>query len=221
MKKTNTILQGLLLLSVLILSGGWQVTGAQTRLTLQSKSRLWIEGTSTLNTFTCRSKNVGGYGVLERSTSGMLHTLAAPGAPVARAEVAVRVETFDCGKQRMNRDFYKVLKADAFPMIRFTLDEANVLGQPDAEDRIYRLRVLGRLTIAGVTRRIEMRVLGWPLADGRYRVTGKERLLMSDFEIDRPTALLGLIRTRDRILVRFDLVAVSVTTPTTITHSTQ
>lgn len=214
MKKTNTILQGLLLLSVLILSGGWQVTGAQTRLTLQSKSQLWIEGVSTVNAFTCRAQNVEGYAFFEDDRAGA-------NSHDARAEVVVLVETFDCGKQRMNRDFYKALKADAFPMIRFTLDEANVIGQPDAEDRIYRLRVLGRLTLAGVTRRIEMRVLGRPLADGRYRVTGKERLLMSDFEIDRPTALLGLIRARDRILVRFDLVAVSVTTPTTTTHSTQ
>ena len=214
MKKTNTILQGLLLLSVLILSSGWQPTGAQDSFALEPRSQLWIEGGSTVNAFTCRAQNVEGYGFFEDDMAGA-------NGHDARAEVVVLVETFDCGKQRMNRDFYEALKADAFPMIRFTLDEAYVIGQPDAEDRIYRLRVLGRLTLAGVTRRIEMRVLGWPLADGRYRVTGKERLLMSDFEIDRPTALLGLIRARDRILVRFNLVAVSGTTPTTTTHSTQ
>jgi hypothetical protein len=62
---------------------------------------------------------------------------------------------------------------------------------------------------------------GWQPTDAQTQLTGKQRLLMSDFGIDPPTALLGLIRARDRILVRFDLVAVSVTTPTTTTHSTQ
>lgn len=94
-----------LLFSLLLVAGGWYVARAQSRLVLESGSQLWIEGASTVNTFTCHTEDVGGYGVLERGAAQGLHPSAVSGAPAARAEITVYVDTFDCGKKRMNRDF--------------------------------------------------------------------------------------------------------------------
>lgn len=212
-----------LLLSALLLASGWQVSGAQSRLVLQPESRLWIEGTTTLNAFTCHSQAVAGYGVLESDTALGRPTSAAPEAAAARAAVAVRVETFDCGKRQMNRDLHSALQAAAYPEIRFELEHAEVLATPDERQDEYELRVTGRLTIAGTTRPITMAVQGRPLADGRYRVQGSHPLLMTDFGIEPPIALLGLIQARNRIVVRFDFVAAPLLRPstTTTTQSTQ
>jgi hypothetical protein len=50
-------------------------------------------------------------------------------------------------------------------------------------------------------------VQGQQRADGTYQATGSLPLLMSDFGIDPPTAMFGLIKVHDQITVRFKLIA--------------
>ncbi len=218
MKTRTTIL---FMLAVLLLGTSGQTAEAQQKLRLMAGSQLWIEGTSTLNTFQCRSEAVEGVGLLEPTTGTAQHASATPHTRTARAEVIVAVATFDCGKRRMNRDFYAAMKGKAHPVIRYELKYADVLSRPPQEDGLYRLRVVGRLTIAGTERSITTTLWGRRLADDRYRLEGNHRLLMSTFGIDPPTALMGLVRTHDRILVRFNLVAAAQTTQSTTTHATQ
>ena len=216
--KTRFPIGPLVLLGVLLLAGIAPPVHAQQRLTVEPESRLWIEGSSTLDAFTCRSEAVKGAGVLETNLPGVM---PAATSSEPRAEVHVRVETFDCGKQRMNRDLYEALKAATHPSIRFELREAEVLGSsPEGEDA-YRLRVNGWLTVAGTTRLVETTAHGQRLDDGRYRTWGHQPFLMSNFGIEPPTGLLGLVRAHDHIRVRFDLVAASPGHPSTTTNTTQ
>ncbi len=173
-------------------------TTAQTRYLIQPESRLWIDGTSTVNSFTCETDNVIGYGLLDDATMIRL----ADTAP--RAEVAVPVASFDCGDRRMNADFYEAMQAAHHPLIRFELIRTEALGGAEAA---YQLRAEGRLTIAGTTRRIDMALEGRHLPGDRLRGTGAFSLKMTDFGIDPPSALFGLIKAHDRITVRFDLSA--------------
>ena len=198
--KTRIAILSLLLVGVLL------PARAQHRLAVHPESQLWIEGRSTLDGFTCRSEAVEGSGVLE----------AGP-----RAEVRVRVATFDCGRRQMNRDMHQALKAAVHPEIRFDLLDAEAMALPERAEDAYRFRVAGWLTVAGTTRYVETTAHGQRLADGRYRVWGSQPLLMSDFGIAPPTGLLGLVRAHDRIRVRFDLVAALLLQPSTRSHSTQ
>jgi hypothetical protein len=63
------------------------------------------------------------------------------------------------------------------------------------------------LTIAGTERLVSLTVQGQQRANGAYQATGSLPLLMSDFGIDPPTAMLGLIKAHDEITVRFKLIA--------------
>jgi hypothetical protein len=63
------------------------------------------------------------------------------------------------------------------------------------------------LTMSGAEKTIEMDVEATSLTNGRFRFTGEVPLLMSDFGIKPPKALLGTLKTGDRIVVRFDVVA--------------
>jgi len=198
MKRRYSIVESLLIGLLLLLCSA-QVAGSQPRVTLAGESRLWIEGSSSVNTFVCVAGAVDG--------AGSFSAQRPAGAHVAEAELLVPVRGFDCGKARMNKDFVAALKVEAHPQIRFRLNEAELTAS--ANDAGWgHLRVTGRLTIAGTERTVTMHVKGQRSADGTYRATGELPLLMSDFGIDPPTALFGLIKAHDPITVRFDLVAI-------------
>jgi hypothetical protein len=203
MKRMRT---GMLLLAVVALTAGAGGPPLAThRFVLSPESRIWIDGSSTVNAFTCEAAEVEGF-----LTHASPDVQAAP-QPVsiheARGMLTVPVRTFDCGQRRMERDLYEALKADAFPEIRYELLDADVLTAPETERGTYVLRVTGRLTVAGTTRTVETTVRGERRPDGRLRATASQPLMMTDFGIDPPTALLGLVRARDHLVVRVDLVA--------------
>jgi hypothetical protein len=191
-----------LLLASLLAAGGAGQAQAQVQVSLLGESKLWIEGTSTVNSFTCKAGELEGSAALH--APGMVRT-ASNGQ--ARAEVTVPVKAFDCGKTRMNRDFYEALKASAHPVIEYRLDRVEVVSGPEAGAGPYRLRAFGRLRIAGAERRVETNVQGLRAQDGRFRVEGSQPLLMTDFGIVPPTALMGLVKAHDRIVVRFSFLA--------------
>ena len=170
-------------------------TGLQpTRYEVAPQSRFWIDGTATTGGWTCEAEEVRGYGVLGDARE-------------LRAEVAVPVRAFDCGSGPMNRDLYRALDAEAHPTIEFVLEQAEVLdaeGQPGAWVRV---RTTGTLRLAGAGRHLELVAEGRRLPDGRVALRGRHRLRMSDFGVEPPAHLLGLVRAHDAIVARFDLVA--------------
>lgn len=162
-------------------------------------SAIMIDGTSSVNSFTCTADDVDGRA-----------TLQSAGAPARQADVVVvvPVRDFDCGKRRMNSDMHAALKADRFPAITFELERASVEERVGHEGRfVHDLNVQGRISIAGTERSIILPVRGRQTEDGTFRVTGEVQLKMTDFGIDPPTALLGLVQAHDDIVVRFDIKA--------------
>ncbi|MDX1419899.1 MAG: YceI family protein [Rubricoccaceae bacterium] len=163
------------------------------RYEVASESRFWIEGTSTVGDYTCATETVSGYGVV--------------GDGRLAAEVAVPVRTFDCGSGPQNADFYRALRAEAHPAIRFELERAEALGAEARPGAPVRVRTTGTLYIAGTARQVTLDAVGRRLTDGRVAVEGHQRLRMTDFGVEPPSHALGLIRAHDPIVVRFDLVA--------------
>ncbi len=177
-----------------------QLADAQVRLVVQDESELWIDGSSSINTFTCKANIISGFGDVHDKVS------TRTGADVA--EVTVPVGRFDCGNQRMNEDFYHALKAEDYPYIQFQLiDAAPAAKDPVTGTESMHLYVAGHLSIAGTARTIQVTVQGKQLSNGMYQATGKIPLKMSDFGIDPPTAIFGLIQANDKITVHFNLIA--------------
>lgn len=171
---------------------------AQAQYTVGSASQFWIDGTSTVNSFTCAASEVAGHGVVEEAPSGQTTELD--------AEVVIPVRAFDCGVRQMNRDLYDALKGQTYPAVRFALDRAEVLPAPPYAEWTP-VKVWGTITLAGAQRPVTVTAQGQRLGDGRVRIQGQHALRMTDFDIEPPTGLLGLVRAHDDIVVRFDLIA--------------
>lgn len=184
----RTLIFSLLMLVLPVVSGS---SDAPLQAAVLSESRVAITGTSTLNRFECEAGSVQGTGRFENGR--------------AEARVTVPVKAFDCGKSRMNHDLREAMKASKNPEIRFELtDVEHVESEPG---KAGRLRVTGYLTIAGETRTVAFEASAERREGGKYRARGRSELRMSDFGVTPPTALAGLIRAHDQIVVHFDLLA--------------
>jgi hypothetical protein len=173
---------------------------AQAQYIVRDASQFWIDGTSTVSAFTCTASEVAGAGTVDEAEM----SAAQPAA--FHAEVVVPVRAFDCGVRQMNSDMYEALKGKAHPAVRFTLRRAEVLPAPPYAEWTP-VKVWGTLTLAGAQRPVTVVAQGKRLADGRVRIQGRHALRMTDFDIDPPSGLLGLVRAHDDIVVRFDLLA--------------
>ncbi len=190
----------LMISAAFILHGVFAQDGTSVSYTLEPQSRLWIDGSSTINTFTFVTSQVKGYAYLQRD-----HKDADQNRP--KVYVLIPVRSLDGGNRRMNEDMFEAMKADSFPEIRYELIAGELIDKPDSSGEWFQLKTKGYLSIAGEKNTIEMIVRVKQIQDGRFQVVGRKTLSMLDYGITPPTALWGLIRAHNRLVIRFDLVA--------------
>jgi polyisoprenoid-binding protein YceI len=179
----------------ILFAGLFVQTAATQDITLdREESRLWIEGSSNVNKFQCRA--------------GRYQTQVAPPTSdtSAQVEVDVAVEGFDCGKRRMNRDLYSTLLSNRHPYISFEYLSTESMEFDESSGK-YMLRVRGNLTVAGHTNKIEFPLEATFVNDNRILATGQTTLKMTSYNVEPPSALLGLVRVNDELTVHFELAA--------------
>jgi polyisoprenoid-binding protein YceI len=106
----------------------------------------------------------------------------------------------------------KVLEVARYPSIRFraTKTDVGALEAPSASPSASDARTVdveGDLEIHGKTKRVRIPVK-LALHEGTLRATGKVRLKLSDFSVERTSAAGGTVKVADEIDVRFDVIAV-------------
>lgn len=171
------------------------------RLVLQPGSRLWIEGTSNLHDWRCEATGI------KAEIAVQVRDAEGSSIPVAVEQVAVEIPVrgLRCGKAKMDENLYKALQADDNPTILFRVAARRVLPAPGATARVM-TTLRGDLTAAGITKPIDLKVQAIDEGGGRVRISGSRALLITQFGIRPPTAMLGVLKTGNRFTVRFDLV---------------
>ena len=216
----------LLVVATGILLYGAEAAGAQTTITPEPESRFWIEGTSNVNSFSCIAEAFQGGMVIEPELPEEMPEKIEGDVIL---ELKIPVLGFECGKRRMNRDINRALKSDSHPFIHFEYHNVRVADRREQEiaDRReqevtnsrkqeesfegrgsnWLLEVEGVLTVAGTSRTITFNAEGAVLDEKRVRVRGHKEILMTDYNIEPPTALLGVVRAQDELTVYFDIQA--------------
>ena len=154
-------------------------------------SKLWFDGSSTVNTFSCSTVQVNGTALFEKDT------------PAVFVEIAVR--TLNCGNDGMNDDMFHAMKTNEYPLIQYVLRST---GNASVNPQSGEIHVVtsGDLTIAGSSESVEIPISIMPLGGGRYRVRGTKPLSMHEFHITPPSAFFGLIQAHDLLIVSFDII---------------
>ena len=191
-------LASLALTAVFAIAGS---THAQSvRLAVGADSKLWIEGGSNLHDWTCRASSIDAAIDVDEA---FLKAPAATPSLLKKVQVKVPVRNLKCGHGGMDNNLYKALKADDTPDISYIVGTFDVV--PGATNDSFTVKTVGALKIAGAEKTVSMDVMATRLADGSIRADGELPLLMTDFGVKPPTAMLGTLRTSNKVTVKFSL----------------
>ncbi len=171
---------------------------SENQLFVRPQSRLQLEGTSTLHDYSFATSDIRG------SARG---DSASPGGnsnPISHLTIRIPVKNIKSGEEKMDRNMYESLRAEDFPEILYRLDEATEDRDSSGRDTLL-LRTRGKLSVAGKEKVIEMDVRMVKQADGTIRVRGTKELLMTDFGIEPPSFMLGVLQTDDQVSIKFDV----------------
>lgn len=153
-------------------------------------SRLSIEGDSSLHRWSCAAKTIDAQVSVDLTDPTLTRALV----------VSIPVKGIDCGHAKMSSDLRDALAANRVPVITYRLVSVR---RTNAQGVV--LQATGELAIAGTTRTVTFDVAVAQEPTGALRATGSVPLRMSEFGIKPPTAMLGALKTRDAVTVKFDL----------------
>lgn len=163
------------------------------------ESRVWVEGTSTVRSYTCEASGVTGN--IAASTAA-LDVTKLEGA-VQSVDVAISVAALDCKNGTMNGHMRKALKASEHGTIAFHLDSYTAAPAAGNETKV---QLNGTLEIAGQKRPIVIDGVATAAADGAVRVKGSKEFLMSEYGVKPPSLMMGTMKVHDKVKVSFDVV---------------
>lgn len=187
----------LLALAIIVpASGAWTV--ANELLVLQPQSRLWVDGTSTIRSFSCKAGDVNA--VVEANGPNAIPQLLTGDKGVKAVKVTVPAERLDCGNGTMNEHMRKAIKLNENKTIEFRLTDYDVSRGAEGISGT----INGTLLLGGVTKPITMKAEGKG-EGGMLHITGSYDLNMTDYGLKPPTLMFGRIKVGQTVKVNYDL----------------
>jgi len=154
-----------------------------------------LTGTSTMHKWEMNAKTVEGEGQFDVKDEKLI--------ALTSLSFSVEVKDLKSDNKGLDKNAYKALKSDEHKDIHYKLISAKV--SPEKEGRNL-LKTHGKLTIAGVTKEIDMDVYCGINKDGTITCTGSDKLNMTDYQVKPPTFMLGAMKTGDAITLDFVVV---------------
>ena len=161
-------------------------------------ARVSLDGTSSLHAFSASTTEVRvtAIDVAATPTGDLLDDVLQPGG-LKGFEVVIPAASLSSPKDGIDKNMHKALKVEEHPDIRFRLRAL--------ESAAGAYRATGLLTIAGVEKEVVLN-LQVERKGSTLAVTGGTALLMTDYGVKPPKAMLGMIRTDPKVHIRIELV---------------
>ncbi|OGR84039.1 MAG: hypothetical protein A2901_03555 [Elusimicrobia bacterium RIFCSPLOWO2_01_FULL_54_10] len=160
---------------------------ASERAVLLPGSAIWLEGDSTLHRFSSTSTAL---------TAEMEGTFP----DVKTFVVRVPVLSLKSGKGQLDKNLYKALHSEKYPDIVFHMKSYDIKSSTNGTVILAQ----GDLEIAGASRPAALQAQTKPDELGT-RVSGAYGLLMTDFGVSPPVMMLGALKTKNEVTVRYIL----------------
>jgi hypothetical protein len=180
-----------MLLTVLLGSGSSQ----RGTWVIDAGSRLAIQGSTNINRFTCSFDYFYSSDTLQYLRNHQTGKLS-----FSNHRMTIPIRNFDCGAKQISNDFRKTLKSETFPKLHIGFKS---LESPFNQNNCFIDGVVD-ITLAGVTTTYTVRYLV-SLDKNIIRLKGTHPVNFSDFGLEAPKKLQGLIRVDEVLNVEFNL----------------
>ncbi|MEX0653473.1 MAG: YceI family protein [Phycisphaeraceae bacterium] len=167
--------------------------------------RVHIEGTSNIHDWSGTTDQISGWidipGRWINQAGELCMELTRQTTDAApRIHVQIPVRSLKGNHQGLASHIHAELKAANHPYVTFTLETLNRNAAADRDVTTWSAH--GQLEIAGARRSVELPLILTPLSDSRLRIEVQKDLLMTDFGIDPPTAMMGMAQVVNEVRVR-------------------
>jgi len=177
--------------------------GGSGQLALES-ARVSLDGTSSLHPYSASTTTVR---LVNAELAGESLDAALRAGALKAFDIAIPVATLTSPREGIDKNMHKSLASSRHPDITFRLTTLMALepAGPDGQP----LRAAGVLTIAGTAREVILDLKARQNGQ-QMTVSGTIDLVMTDYGIKPPTAMLGMLKTDPKVTVTFEIV---LTTP--------
>jgi polyisoprenoid-binding protein YceI len=163
-------------------------------------AKLTIAGTSNIHAYTASTTAIRVTRVqLGAAPAGDLLEQAVNPGVVEAFEVTIPAKSLASEKDGLDKNMHKALKADEHPEITFKLLRFENRPAPATG-----LRAIGVLRVAGVDRQVAIDI-ATERKDAALLVKGTLALLMTDWGIEPPKAMMGMLKTDPKVTITFDV----------------
>ena len=156
-----------------------------------------ITGTTNVHGYTASTSTVRVLSAKTGNFNGDLMQLVQKPALLEAFEIAIPAASLKSPKDGIDKNMHKALKTDKFADITFRMKSLEARGTG--------VRALGTLTIAGVSKEVVLD-LAAKRSGSNLSVVGEIPLLMTDYGVTPPKAMMGMMKTDPKIVIKLDLV---------------
>jgi hypothetical protein len=174
-----------------ILLNGY-VSKAQVQYQQKNDFNLTVRGTSTLHDWEMKTAKIACNATFTFYEDGGLGGLTL-------LNFTMPAESLKSDHKGMDDNAYRAMKTSKNPTITFNLTNATV--SADSKN----IECTGKLTIAGVTKDVELVATAKVNADKSINIKGSKKINMRDYNIDPPSFMMGAVKTGENVTIDFNL----------------
>jgi hypothetical protein len=174
--------------------------GVKTKWIVQKTSTLSIDGRTNVNRFSCA---VGEY--TEPDTISCFKSISSTnpqGVPL-QGVLRINIEAFNCHNRIMTTEFKKTLKYKQYPQLKVCFISLEKM--PFSSTGSETIKGAVDIELAGLSRRFEITYTSSKTDAGEFQLIGNHTFCFSDFQLQPPQKMGGLIRVNDQLNVQFIL----------------
>lgn len=163
---------------------------------IDAESQLTIQGSTNVNDFICRIEYCTGTDTLqyvESNTTGELR--------FTRSRMSVPIRSFDCGAKPISKDFWKTLKSETYPELKIDFISLQTPAFRNSKNITGQVHI----SLAGVTAKYDICYQVRVKTNGDVLLKGFHTVNFSDFQLEAPEKLKGLIKVKEVLNVDFNL----------------
>ena len=171
------------------------------KVVISQDSKMFLEGFTNVNLYNCDCQD---------KFAELSMTIENDGnhAVFHNANLKLRTENFDCHNAVYNCNIKKILKAEEFPYITIALLETWQNSELMQRNDQSWFNVLSKIsvTIQDMSKVETVNAKAQYLGANKFRLKGEQTLHMTEFGIEVPSFMCGLVKVKDEIVFNFDLV---------------